>query len=519
MIVIRLQSTWLDRLDSSSLTCYNSKLGSNLGRRTCIPNTHEELLSKLNLWADDPSGVRTYFMSGVEGAGKTTIAYTLAKELESRGQLGASFFCTPTSPECRDATQIVPNIAYQFAQHSTPFLHVLCEVIGKEPTRIQNIAASFHRLVKIPLLRVKEKIPPNLVVIIDGLDQCDDDSEVLKLVLSMFLQVVPMLPIKFFITSRLDSSIQDVILRYRYSIGTVHLHGLEVGESLAQLDIKTYFRKELASISPLETYIEQLTDLAGGLFVHAAAIVRCIQANDASIDPHEPLEIILNANLRRTAGPPSVDKLYYSLLVMVFNRGGPDAEEVQHRQSVLSAAVCIRGSATLETLVMLAGMDNKDQTIEVLRILQPILHITEDSQLISILSTSFRDYILDQRRSGRFSCDEVAQNQLLTRRCFDVMKAQLRFNICGLKSSFVRDRDVGDLAERIEGNISPVLEYACRYWGDHLRFASTLDDFPNILNEFLSHRLLFWMEVLNLKGWMKDGIKALLKAKEWLKVG
>ena len=80
------------------------------------------------------------------------------------------------------------------------------------------------------------------------------------------------------------------------------------------------------------------------------------------------------------------------------------------------------------------------------------------------------------------------------------------------------DKDVLDLQERIKDSISAALSYACRYWGEHLRQGNFTDTVHERLVDFLSHRLLFWMEVLNLERHMLIGTEMLRQVQNWLKV-
>lgn len=98
------------------------------------------------------------------------------------------------------------------------------------------------------------------------------------------------------------------------------------------------------------------------------------------------------------------------------------------------------------------------------------------------------------------------------------MKAELQFNICDLPSSFIPDSEVPDLTERIERNVSPRLSYACQYWPEHLKSAALSDELCEMVDEFFSQRLLFWMEVLNLKGCITMGARRLVKVQAWLAV-
>ena len=98
------------------------------------------------------------------------------------------------------------------------------------------------------------------------------------------------------------------------------------------------------------------------------------------------------------------------------------------------------------------------------------------------------------------------------------MKAELRFNICNLTSSFAFDQDVPGLEDQVKEHISPALSYTCRYWGEHLARGNFSEAAHERLREFLTKRLLFWMEVLNLKRQIVMGAEILQQAQNWLNV-
>ncbi|KAG8744321.1 hypothetical protein FRC11_013507, partial [Ceratobasidium sp. 423] len=119
-------------------------------------------------------------------------------------------------------------------------------------------------------------------------------------------------------------------------------------------------------------------------------------------------------------------------------------------------------------------------------------------------------------RSGVFFCDKAAHNHFLAQRCFQIMQAQLRFNICSIKSPFIPDDKVPGLKERITTNISEELFYSCRFWIDHSMRTDPVNTLLPLVHGFLSQQLLFWMEVLNLKKCITTGTTALLKLNTWL---
>jgi len=135
--------------------------------------------------------------------------------------------------------------------------------------------------------------------------------------------------------------------------------------------------------------------------------------------------------------------------------------------------------------------------------------------MVSPFHASFPDYFKFQ--SGDFHCEMTEHSEVLANCCFDLMKDELKFNICKLASSFVFDKDVLDLQDR-KKFISAALSYACWYWGEHLRQGNFTDMVHERLIDFLTHQLLFWMEVLNLEQCIGIGTQMLRQVQTWLKV-
>jgi hypothetical protein len=212
-----------------------------------------------------------------------------------------------------------------------------------------------------------------------------------------------------------------------------------------------------------------------------------------------------------------LDKLYSTILATALDPEILEDEEIEASQLMLWTVVCAREPMTTQVLASLLNL-TEQRVSSVLLPLRSVLHMSEKDGVVSTLHASFPDFMLDQQRSGQFYCDRTQHNHLLTDRCFDLMKKQLQFNICDLRSSFVFDSEVADLEERVKKNISAGLFYACQYWGEHLLISTFSDALHDKLAEFLSNRLLFWMEVLNIRKCIGTGTSILDQAEKWLLV-
>src|SRR4051794_18713459 len=102
-------------LNPANQAAYDSTVAPTVGRRSCTEYTRTEAVSNVTEWVRDLEGPSIFWMNGMAGTGKTTIACTLSEILKHGNRLAATFFCTRTTAECRDVTRIIPTIAYQLA--------------------------------------------------------------------------------------------------------------------------------------------------------------------------------------------------------------------------------------------------------------------------------------------------------------------------------------------------------------------------------------------------------------------
>jgi hypothetical protein len=116
------------------------------------------------------------------------------------------------------------------------------------------------------------------------------------------------------------------------------------------------------------------------------------------------------------------------------------------------------------------------------------------------LHASFIDYLTDPQRSSPqpWHLDAKAHRCTLALRCFDILKKELRFNICSLESSYVKNSDIQNLSALKNRYISPQLSYSSRFWADHLTDTHWEESVQEELLQFLQNGFLFWLEVVSI---------------------
>jgi hypothetical protein len=139
--------------------------------------------------------------------------------------------------------------------------------------------------------------------------------------------------------------------------------------------------------------------------------------------------------------------------------------------------------------------------------------------VIRLLHPSFFDFIInpDRCRNTKLVVNTEAQHTLLAQGCLHAMR-DLRRNMCGTESSIGLQNDVGDLSTRITRYIPPHLQYACRHWASHLACAMVSDIFVDLLKQFCSEGLLYWVEVCSLMGDLRSVLVSLDNARRALAV-
>ncbi|CAE6423601.1 unnamed protein product [Rhizoctonia solani] len=504
----------LKGLSPVKLAPYDSLLSAETARRGCTKGTRTYVLSKLDDWQDSLDAPSVYWMNGMAGTGKTTIAFTFSERLERRGQLAASFFCTRVSPDCRHVAQIIPTIASQLARRSPPFQSALCEILARDPdVASKHIQKQFERLLLDPLMKIKNIIPENLVVVIDALEECEDRVG-LEVFLGLLSRHAEGMPLKFFITSRPEPEIYQHMMLEVKDRQVMHLHDVET--SLVQADIELYLKEELSSMSLTDSQIKQLAKRSGSLFIYAATLVQYILPGKLSVDPQHRLQTVLGQTSKATKMYGGIDALYTSILQSALDESQIEEDEADDVKLVLRTVVFAQEPIGLETIAKLAGLEERERAADGLLPLRSVVRQSEDTGLVSTFERSFPDFLVSQERSGPYFCDIAEHSPLLARQCFQIMQDALRFNICDLDSPFVTDDEVDNLQARVADKISPTLSYACRHWATHLLSAPKEDHLLESLGEFLRHRLLFWIEAMCLRRELETGSEMLLRIKKWL---
>ena len=497
-------------------------------RQGCMKGTRQDVLIQLENWLKDEQDKQVFWLNGLAGTGKSTIAQTFAEMSFADGKLGASFFCSRDFDDRSNLRSIFPTLAFQLAHQYPHFRQKLLPVLAANPdVGRESLTSQLEKLLIGPFQTTDT---PTLIVI-DALDECQDKepASALLSVLSRYVDKIPL--VKFFITGRPEPRIRSgfrlELLRPHTDVLRLH----DVEPRLVDSDIKLFLKAQLSEIAktqsncsltedwPSPQDIDVLCKKAAGFFIYASTVVKFVGSQHHLPDKRLALIISLPQDTSHE-GKSGIDLLYTQVLEQAFHN--VDQDFYTQFKSVVAAVLLICHPLSTNALSDLLG--NCGIPPEVYRTLRPlhsILRIPDSMEdPVRIFHKSFPDFLMDPKRcvDPQFYTDPLIYHREILFSCFNVMKGGLMRNICKLDNWIPLSKVVG-LPSRRAAHIGDALGYACRYWSTHLASTagSNLDvrEVWKAIDDFFTTQFLFWVEVLSLTGCLEVGVHALNDIQEW----
>lgn len=478
-----------------------------------------DLLEEIRAWNDEPQGTRIFWLMGMAGTGKSTVARTVARWLGDHNRLGASFFFSRGQGDRGHAAKFFSTLAFELAT-SVPALKPILRkaILATSGIETKSLRYQWKNLLYYPLkeLNGTRSHQQAIHIVVDALDECENEKDVqaiLKLItevqdlknihLTIFLTSRPEVPVRTGFRDMPRTTYRDLILH-------------EIPRDVVRADIRLYLRKEMDRIRenfeiledwPEETSITKLVDKAHGLFIYASTVCSFIGDSDDPDGPEELLDLILSRKTADTSPFQALDDMYTQVLEnsMAKIKEERSREKLgQNFRKVVGAIVVLFDRFSADGLGDLLGI-GRAKVMMTLRFLHSLLHIPKDEKCaIRPLHPSFSDFLLDGERCREriFHIDYEDSHLKIAERCLTVMSHSLRKNICNLATEETPTKDVE--GECIENAVPPQLRYACLHWFYHLEHAGQARKQSNCLEDnkqvhtFLQLHLLHWLETLTL---------------------
>jgi hypothetical protein len=486
---------------------------------TCLANTRVDLLNRVYNWADGEGEQYIFWLSGLAGTGKTTVARSVARWYHTKQLLGASFFFSRGGGDVGRAGRFVTSIAVQLARSVSGVRRHISNALLQRPEIIsQSLRDQWQYLVLEPLSKLKG--PAIFVLVIDALDECDgsNDTQLIVQLLAMFGSLKNV-RLRVFLTSRPEVPIQ-------YGLGQVPdaehqdflLH--KVSPSIVNHDIRLFLEYRLNLIGeedgqesgwPGAEVIQSLVRSASGLFIWAATACRFISEG---LFTEERLHMLADGSDCDNAASPEqhLNQLYLTVLQKSIQNSYTAGELAKYygiMRQILGSIVAFSSPLSVSSLGTLILIPEQ-RVNRMLKEFHAILDIPKGrGQPLRLHHPSFRDFLFSKDRcvDKNFWVDEKQAHTALASNCIQLMSRTLKQDICDVKAPGTLAADIGK--DRVAQWIKPELEYACVNWIQHLAKGSTqLRDGAQV-DSFLKDHFLHWLEALGWLGKVSEGIHAI----------
>jgi hypothetical protein len=485
----------------------------------CLEGTRVELLNSIRQWMTDHTGKQVYWLTGVAGTGKTTVAQSVADMAEKLGILGATFLFSHLSEDRRDYRRVIPTLAYQLARDARLRPGVVAAVNADKAIAMTSTSIQARHLLFDVLQRLSSSPPSCVLIVLDALDECNKDAQKMHggdliPILIAGLKNVPF--VKVFLTSRPEPSIEAMFIdkNLHSQSRTLALHR-DIEEKIVQIDIDRYLHSELTKLRgripnnpnfPPEADVRTLVKRANNLFIYARTTIEYI--SDPLGEPDSRLAALIEAKPGLTEGQfGRLDDLYSQILRTAHDAFRHRSKVNADLRAVLVTLVLVQQQLPASALAAIAGVDGS-QCREYLRHISALLNYQhKPDEPVRLMHLSFPDFLSDSLRCFELSgyvVDPDSDHLRIVEHCLEHMNSLLRYDMCHIGDPSLLNAEVADLKDRVIRYISASLQYACRFWVthwlEHIRAAGSRSKVPSALEEFCSEHLLHWIEVLSLTG-------------------
>jgi len=499
----------------------------------CLPGTRVKFLDAIADWVNnvDPSSAKALVLFGQAGTGKSSIAHEIANRFYRTERLTASYCFVRGKPSSREPHRFFATIARNLSARYPAYKSSLCTVIKQNPDLLsaEDYTTLFMSLVVKPLKDLRFVSP--VFIVIDALDESEDASGrgprtggnriPFHTFLGKHLSEFPT-GFRILITSRPEAELEKAFPESSF-VRRMNMNDPQLADEVEN-DILIYTRENLRNSFVGQNELWKLAKKAEGLFQWAYVACDYIANPPPGLNTSDCLEEMLDSAQGNDA-TEQLNELYRRVLEAHFNM-----EHSRIRDNFHSVMGQVLGTFEPLSIISLNIMrqhagggghaKNSTDVSNVIKYMGSLLsnvNPSDSTLLVAPLHTSFRDFLTDPKRSGRFYVNLDDTRCQLAYATLRTMQKTLQFNICELETSYPLNSEVPDLKERIDRYIPPALSYSCRFWADHLAQVPRFD--TNVFEDlrlFMGENFLFWLEVLSVRGEIPLATMALVSLRRWL---
>lgn len=497
--------------------------------KCCIESTREQVLEHIASWIDSDKEPRAFWLYSMAGEGKSAIAHSLAKWLDEphphrHQHIPITFFFSRHDPPYNCLDFLFSTLAHQLAQRSSTLGDYIRQVLLDIPeVASASPAIQFRLLGPLPHIRSAFSQHSKVVIILDGLDECGDETTRLALrsILKTLSRELPA-HIKLFMTSRpsrdlcnlFDTIGSDV---ERYSLSDIPAH-------IVNSDITTYVRARM----DLLDFNGQLSgeaalrrdDLCDGIVAQSCGVFLAATRILESPPPYE--------SERHVPWRPKDLRGLDDIYTQVFEDAFPQSAHIfstpdgrRQFSSALGMILALKHISSPDILGILR-VGFPAEVCEVLAQLRSVVTIKRPGSDVPggiwMLHPSLAVFLSDHC-PDRFTVDLYSVHAQWARGSLIRMHTRLERNCCKLEDELSHNNTIDDLCGKLQLCLADDLRYACRHWAYHLsRSPADHEELYQLLRVFLVEDIRKWLEILSLLNVFDDALESLELCRQWILV-
>ncbi|KIL85998.1 hypothetical protein FAVG1_10968 [Fusarium avenaceum] len=419
----------------------------------CLAGTRVAVLQEIETWSSDSKSPCICWLPGLAGTGKSTISRTVARNLKSKS-LGASFFFKTGAGNRGNGRFVFSTIAYQLALNFPPIRpHILGAVNENPPPAKAPMMVQWQRLILNPLSKLPDRdLGKPLILVIDALDECEENDR--KQILQLLREFCPA-ALRVFITSRPELDIEGHFLAPLQVHHEIVLHRVDIGT--IEQDITTFLKYTVEEFVveynqfhpqkhlqmdvnwPGNTRFQLLVQRSLPLFIAAATFIRMIKDRYWAMSPDNKIAFIIEESTKVNS---EYDTLYRPVLGLILCEC-PEQSRGRVAQSfvdVVSSLILLASPLSVTALSNLLNTDAREVMCQI-DVLRSVIDVPSDNGKIKLFHLSFRNYLLS-KSAGELQVDQAECHAKLASRCINLLRKELKTNMCGLGSPGTRMREI-----------------------------------------------------------------------------
>ncbi len=479
--------------------------------KSCLSGTRQSILEEIKNWAsaaNTTGKAQIFWLTSVPGAGKTTIAHSVAKLFAQEGCLGSTFFFNREDAE--RAPKIFGTMACDLASKFPHYRSFLSQAIEQD---ISLASAGLIRHFQGLILPFNNfSLDMHLVFVIDALDE--GYSKELINILTVDFANLPG-TFKIIVTSRDVDELKP--MHHAAHVHHTRFNHLEESnlkdvELVSKGLLKEIGRERNLEDWPTDEANQQLVEKSEGLMIWVVAVCQYLMEVPY---PKEDLDDILKEGLGGDQGAEAqMDDLYARILLKYTWKNRRFSERYHQVMGAILACRVPLSSSAIQAL-----RPNQLDIQNIIPYFKPLLQVMPSgasNQPLQIIHKSLHEFLTERAHIVPewmgFSIDEKEHSQQLALQCLNILNAQLSEGVPCTGYLKGASRAIPNVAD---GLVSEELWYACRFWIDHIGvFNYAQEDIIVSIHQFLLEKAVLWLEVSTAKGSLPN----ILPLLDWIKV-